>query len=81
MTPGRIKGATHRMGAPKGWERDKHGHCADLYVRQDGNVYESAWEPTPDELAAIAAGKPIILRIVGSQPPVMIEVEGTGVRR
>lgn len=35
---------------------------------------ESAWFPTPEELAALNAGAPIILRICGTiHPPVMIE--------
>lgn len=36
---------------------------------------ESAWLPTPDEIAAINAGAPIILRILGNvPPPVMLYV-------
>ena len=31
---------------------------------------ESAWEPTPDELALLNAGGTVVLRIIGWQPPV-----------
>lgn len=76
MIPMRISNATHYMGAPKGWEPEKDGNCCHLAVRVvDGNVYESAWEPTPGELAMLNAGGSILLRIVGGQPPVMLGVE------
>lgn len=75
MIPARIVGATHYLGAPKGWKPDEDGHCGHLAVRVTDNVWESAWEPTPDEMAAIAAGAKIVLRVVGGQPPVMLYVE------
>ena len=76
MIPMRIANATHHMGAPKGWEPEKDGNCCHLAVRVvDGNIYQSAWEPTPAELAALNAGGSIVLSIVGGQPPVMLSVE------
>lgn len=75
MIPMRIANATHYMGAPKGWEPERDGRCSHLAVRVVGNVYESAWEPTPDELAALNAGGSVLLRVVGGQPPVMLLVE------
>jgi hypothetical protein len=76
MIPMRIAGATHYLGAPKGWEPEKDGPCCHLAVRVvDGNVWESAWEPTPAELAALNAGGSVLLRVVGGQPPVMLLVE------
>lgn len=74
MIPKRIQEATHLLGAPKGWNKEKHGPCARLAVRLNDGVYESAWEPTPHELAALNAGGSVILRIAGSQPPVMLYV-------
>lgn len=72
----RIANATHCMGAPKGWKPEEDGNCCHLAVRVvDGNVHESAWEPTPGELAMLNAGGSILLRIVGGQPPVMLTVE------
>lgn len=80
MIPIRIKGSTHYLGAPKGWDPDKDGPCAHLAVRisvrgEEQILCESAWEPTPDEIKAINEGSPIILRVVGGQPPVMLYVE------
>jgi hypothetical protein len=69
MIPRRITGATHLMLAPKDWNADEHGKCLDLAIRMVGGVCESAWEPTPAELAALNAGGSIILRVVGGQPP------------
>ena len=74
MIPARIAGATHWLGAPKGWEREVNGPCTHLAVRQVGDVWESAWEPTPAELAALNAGAKVVLRVVGGQPPVMLTV-------
>jgi hypothetical protein len=76
MIAKRIVGATHNLGAPKGWDSEKDGDCHHLAVRLVGeNIFESAWEPTPDELAALNAGGTVILSIVGGQPPVMLSVE------
>lgn len=75
MIPARISGATHHLGAPKGW-KPEDGNCCHLAVRVvDGNVWQSAWEPTPAEIAAISAGAKIVLSVVGGQPPVMLSVE------
>ena len=66
------------MGAPEGWA-EQGCECARLWVRkieENGlSVVESAWEPTPAELAALNAGGSIILGVVGGQPPVMLSVE------
>lgn len=76
MIPKRISGANLNLGAPKGWEPEKDGNCIHLAVRLvDGNIYQSAWEPSPDELAALNAGGSIVLSVVGGQPPVMLSVE------
>lgn len=75
MIPKRISEATHFMGAPKGWKPDEDGNCCHLAVRVIDNVWQSAWEPTPGELAMLNAGGSIVLSIVGGQPPVMLSVE------
>lgn len=76
MTPGVIKGATTVLGAPKDWDAATHGECAGLAVRQGDYVLETAWIPSEEEKAAIAAGAPIILTIWGmAHPPVSINVE------
>lgn len=36
---------------------------------------ETAWHPTPDEIARIVAGAPVVLRVLGDQhPPVSVDV-------
>jgi hypothetical protein len=81
MIPKRIAGATRYLGAPKGWEPDMDGPCCHLAVQDaelDGGtpVMVSAWEPTPRELAALNAGNPVYLQVVGSaHPPVMLWVQ------
>lgn len=79
MIPRRIPKATHALGAPAEWD-DATGACLTLHVRQmmsaNGPIWESAWEPTPDELAALNAGASVVLRVVsGGQPPVALYVE------
>ena len=77
MIPKRIKGATHNLGKPMDWDETKHGNCVHLWVRvTPGAVFESAWEPTPDELATLNNGGSIVLRVIGGQPPVALLVEG-----
>jgi len=80
MIPARIEGCTRTLGAPVGWTQETSGPCRGLPIRDEVNgdvpVMVSAWEPMPDELAAIAAGGKIMLRIVGTgHPPVMLWVE------
>lgn len=74
MIPNRIEGATHRLGKPQGWEGDEERGCAHLWIRKDGDVFMSSWEPTPKELEILKAGGSIRLSIVGGQPPVMLDV-------
>jgi hypothetical protein len=79
MHIGRIIGATRDLGAPKGWDPATQGRCLSLPVRDEidaaGHRMSSAWLPTPEELAAIAAGAPIHLTIfAGAHPPVMLSV-------
>lgn len=80
MIPKRIAGANAYPGAPAGWNPKKDGECGHLAVRVtrrgDQIAYcESAWEPTPVELAALNAGGSVVLRVVGWQVPVALYVE------
>jgi hypothetical protein len=67
-----IEGATRRIGKSQGYKglplRDE--------VRPDGTPQMvTSWQPTPAELAAIAAGAPIYLTVLGTgHPPVMLTV-------
>lgn len=74
----RIANATNVLGAPEGWNQEDR-KCGRLPVRieRDGELLTmtSAWSPTPDELARLNKGAPVLLRIVGaSHPPVMLYV-------
>lgn len=82
MIPKRIHGANRWMGAPIGWTPEVNGHCSHLAVRVTrdnilgGNLlFESAWEPTPEDLDLLNKGGSVILRVVGGQLPVALYVE------
>lgn len=77
MKPGRITGASVALGKPRGWDEEKEGPCDALWVRDrnggDDGQLESAWFPTDEEKAAIAAGRPVILTVWGrGHPPVSL---------
>lgn len=79
MLIARIDGATRVLGQPVDWNEERDGKCAGLPIRDQvvggQRVMVSAWTPTPDELAAIAAGAHVLLFVwsVG-HPPVSIGV-------
>jgi hypothetical protein len=55
-----------------------HSDAMDLHVRALNGVITSAWEPTPDEIAAIVAGVKIHLHLLGNtHPPVVLTVGDT----
>ena len=80
MQIGSIEGATTTLGAPRDWDEERDGKCMDLPIRQEvinGSLpaLTSAWLPTPEELAKLNAGAPVLLRIIAmSHPPVMLDV-------
>ncbi|WP_440221849.1 hypothetical protein ACQQ2N_12200 [Dokdonella sp. MW10] len=80
MLINRIDGATRYLGAPAGWKPEDNGECAhlaivDVEVQGGANVMVSSWQPTPDEIRAIAAGAPIYLHVWGTaHPPVAVAV-------
>jgi hypothetical protein len=66
-----IEGATRRIGKSQGYLglplRDEVGPW--------GLQMVSSWQPTPAEVAAIVAGAPIYLTVLGQgHPPVMLDV-------
>ncbi|KKC24911.1 hypothetical protein [Sphingomonas sp. SRS2] len=76
-----IDGFTRVLGAPRGWTPETSGECGALPIRDglNGDVYcmTSAWEPTPEDIAAIVGGAKIYLRVLGTvHPPVSVFVEG-----
>lgn len=75
MQIGRIEGCTRVLGRSQGYLglplRDV---LIDDAVSGPGTpAMETAWFPTPEEIAAINAGAPVILRVLGTaHPPVMV---------
>jgi hypothetical protein len=84
MIIGVIEGATRVIGKSQGYLglplRDVTVAVRDIAINctvngDDTPAMETAWLPTPDEIAAIVAGAPIVLRILGTaHPPCMLEV-------
>jgi hypothetical protein len=79
MLAGRIENASRVLGAPPNWDHDRDGPCGSLAIRDEpfGGVHSmvSAWYPNEHEIAAIAAGAPIHLRVcTGIHPPVAMTV-------
>lgn len=78
MISTRIEGTTHELGPPPTWDKEKNGACTKLAVRvvkmPVGLVFQSSWEPTPDEIELLKAGGRVILSVYGGQPPVHLEV-------
>lgn len=75
MQIGRIEGCTRVLGKSQGYLglplRDIKVDCT--VNGPNTHALETAWFPTPDELAAMNAGAPVILRVVGTgHPPVML---------
>lgn len=77
MEIGRVKGCTRVIGKSQGYYglplRDEF--INDTVTGPNTPCMVTAWFPTPDELAALNAGAPIHLRVVGTaHPPVMLGV-------
>ncbi|UPU01130.1 hypothetical protein J4G48_0031895 [Bradyrhizobium barranii subsp. apii] len=75
MQIGRITGATRVIGKSQGYLglplRDILIDCP--VNGTNTPAMETAWLPTPEEIAAIVAGAPVLLRILGNQhPPVLV---------
>lgn len=76
MNPIDRKDASRRLGAPASWDEESDGLCgvlaiADIAYESGARAMESLWRPEPEELAALAAGHPVILTIVGVAHPVV----------
>lgn len=71
MNPGKIAGANRGMTKPVGWDEARHGPCATLPVLDTGETLQSAWFPSPEEIAAIQQGCPVILNVWGQRQPVV----------
>lgn len=77
MIIGRIEGCTRVLGKSQGYLGLP---LRDVTINDTVNgpgtpAMETAWLPTPDEVARIIAGAPVVLRVLGtSHPPVMVDV-------
>ena len=67
-----IEGTTRRIGKAQGY----NGLCVKDFAFEDGTpAMQTAWQPTPDEIARIVAGAPVYLTILGTgHPPVRLDV-------
>lgn len=79
MRIGRIDNATRVLGAPLDWDVTKYGPCGSLPIRDEktaqGSLMWSAWFLAEDEIAALVAGAPLYLGVVGDiHPPVCMNV-------
>lgn len=75
MKPSVIFGATNELGAPQNWNTEVHGPCAKLFVRIDGDVFQSAWKPSPQELQILNEGGAVVIGLVGAQLAMNVVVE------
>lgn len=75
MTPITIKGATRHLLPRQGWKDTPDRACVGLHVRVTGDTYQSAWQPSAEDLEILNGGGSILLWVVGGQPPVSLSVE------
>lgn len=77
MEIGRVLGATRVVGQSQGYIglpiRDEVVNCS---VNGPTPAMVTAWFPTPEELAALNAGAPVHVRILGTVPPPMMLMTG-----
>lgn len=76
----RIEGATRIIGQSQGYLglpiRDGQMHCA--VNGPNTPTMTTAWQPTPEEIAAINAGASIHVTLLGTgHPPIFVEVGPT----
>ncbi len=79
MRPTKTREANKVFTKPKNWDDAVDGTCGDLEVRIQpfGKRlvdFVSTWKPSQEELAQLNRGGVNELVIVGSQPPVMLQV-------
>lgn len=70
-----FRGANKIYGPPLNWDRERDGECLRLPVMEAAGVCLSAWKPSEQELAQLAAGGAIVLQVYGVQPPVALSVQ------
>lgn len=69
MEPTKIPGANRVLAPPPDWD-PRDGECSPLPVLFTGRFFQSAWQPSPQEIECMQAGAPVIVTIWGhSLPP------------
>jgi hypothetical protein len=74
----KILGATALYQPPASWdEKAQEVRCIPIYAREDtsAGTIAVAWEPTPEELAALNAGASVVLTMWGGLAPHSLTVE------
>jgi hypothetical protein len=75
MLIGHIAGATRDLGKPADWDEARDGRCQSLPVLDvetpAGPAMVSAWFPSAEDIAQLAAGQPLHLWIYGRTHPVV----------
>lgn len=77
MKPMMMPTTTTVLGAPRDWNKDKHGPCEGLPVTESEGCLYSYWKLTWKERLAVLVGKPVRLCVASlAHPAVALEVTG-----
>lgn len=71
-----LTDVTRRFTAPANWNADRDGPCRTLEICDHEGFMISAWAPSTEERARIAAGAPLFLHIQGYTHPVVAMAVG-----
>jgi hypothetical protein len=71
-----LTDVTRRFTAPTSWNVDRDGPCRTLEICDHEGFMISAWAPSTEERARIAAGAPLFLHIQGYTHPVVAMAVG-----
>lgn len=69
MEPTKIPGANRVLAPPPDWDYATDGKCSPLPVLYTGRFFQSAWQPSPEEIDCMRAGAPVIVTIWGQGLP------------
>jgi hypothetical protein len=76
MSPVQKANTTRVLGAPIGWDEQRHGKCEGLPIVDSDGVMYSYWRLSWMDRFRIMFGRNIRLAVVGSShPPVAIDTE------
>lgn len=65
-----------RLGAPDGWDAEKHGECETITAKRDADGYTVAFKLEPHELERLLDGGKVVLKIFGAGfPPIAPWIE------